>query len=664
MRLTVAKRIVAGFAALTLLLFIGGASALFGLLDVESDQQQISQKAIPQLNTSNRLSLLLSKLETQLVHSLNASTIEGLQSYQDSFNELHGELSMLIKEQSQQAGGQTGELSESFDAYTAITRDFFDAREGSLKLGNQEVLLLEELTDLSDEAGGLLLDLMDETEGEQVRLSRVSGQLETALSSLVTASSELFKELSPEKAGNLLNELDNYVGNADSLYGDLKRIDSSDVDEDLINEIHDAVSATFALFEQGRSPQSIHQQRLTAIADTQKFAEQSLELQEALQATLSDRLLQTMAEADQLQTSLTATISRTHWLIIGVTLLSLVVAVSIAFATIRSILKPLSRVNSMLHTIAGGDLTQSLDESGQDEFSELSRNVNALVDSLRRLIQEITGHATQLAAAAEETSAITMQSTHGIQEQRLQIDQAASATTELNSSAEQVATNAGVTLSSVQQANDEAKNARCLSEESKEQIERLASELQSVSDVINRLAENSGQIGSVVDVIQTIAEQTNLLALNAAIEAARAGEQGRGFAVVADEVRALASRTQSSTTEIQEMIEKLQQGASEAVNSMQSSADITELCVTKSEDTDVALSAISDSVHAIHEQSHFITTAADEQQKVSGEIHHKLVQMVEIAEETSQGAEQTAKASEEVARLSDALQVSVSQFKL
>ena len=349
---------------------------------------------------------------------------------------------------------------------------------------------------------------------------------------------------------------------------------------------------------------------------------------------------------------------------IGILLISIFIAFFIARFTLISITRPLGRVNEMLKVVSSGDLSRKLDESGTDEFATLSKNCNLLIDSLRTLIQGIVSRSTQLAAAAEQTSAVTAQSTTAIEEQRNQVEQAASATTEMSSTSQSVLTSANDALGEIKQADDEAERIKIISEKSRQTIELLASEVDSASQVINKLQQDSASIGSILDVIRGIAEQTNLLALNAAIEAARAGEQGRGFAVVADEVRTLASRTQESTQEIQKMIEVLQDGAEQAVNVMNAGKKQAASCVEQSEITDKALDAITHAVHEAFDRSSQIATAAEEQSVVAHEISENLESIVAIAEQTTAGSQQTAASSSEVARLSEELQQSVQEFKL
>ena len=345
-------------------------------------------------------------------------------------------------------------------------------------------------------------------------------------------------------------------------------------------------------------------------------------------------------------------------------LISIILAIIIARVTLVSITRPLARVNEMLNIVASGDLSNKLDDSGKDEFAQLSRNCNTLIDSLRTLIQSIVGRSTQLATAAEEMSAVTAQSTTAIEEQRQQVEQAASATTQMSSTSQSVLSSANDALGEIKQADDEAERVKGISNKNRETILLLAEEVESASQVINKLQQDSATIGGILDVIRGIAEQTNLLALNAAIEAARAGEHGRGFAVVADEVRTLASRTQESTQEIQNMIEVLQSGAEKAVSVMDIGKAQAANCVEQSEVADKALETITHAVHEAYDRSSQIATAAEEQSVVAQEISENLESIVTIAEQTTSGSQQTAASSGEVAHLAEELQQSVQEFKV
>ena len=279
------------------------------------------------------------------------------------------------------------------------------------------------------------------------------------------------------------------------------------------------------------------------------------------------------------------------------------------------------------------------------------------------MMTEISSSSQQLSAAAEETSAISLQSNVSIGQQKEQTDMIATAMTEMTATVDEVASSASNTLREVQNANQEASAGQQVVQDNISTINGLASEIQRAADVINKLDEYSTSIGSVLDVIRGIADQTNLLALNAAIEAARAGEQGRGFAVVADEVRTLASKTQESTSEIQEMIERLQSGTQEAVEVMKSSTQEAQNSVEETAKAGESLVKITNAVNIINDMSSHIASAADEQSAVSREMHENILSISQAADQTAQGATENLAASQDMAKLAVNLQGLVSHFK-
>ncbi|WP_408581958.1 MULTISPECIES: methyl-accepting chemotaxis protein [Pseudomonas syringae group] len=290
--------------------------------------------------------------------------------------------------------------------------------------------------------------------------------------------------------------------------------------------------------------------------------------------------------------------------------------------------------------------------------------MKTMQDKLRDTLQGISGSATQLASAAEELNAVTDESARGLVQQNNEIEQAATAVNEMTSAVEEVARNAVSTSQASRNAATSAGDGRDLVQETVSAIERMSGDVKDTSELIINLASESRDIGKVLDVIRGLADQTNLLALNAAIEAARAGEAGRGFAVVADEVRALAHRTQQSTSEIERMIGSIQSGTEQAVSSMRNSTERAESTLNIAKGAGMALNTINVAVEEINERNMVIASAAEEQAQVAREVDRNLVNIRDLSAQSTTGANQTSAASTELSRLAVDLNSMVSRFAL
>ncbi|WP_437179288.1 methyl-accepting chemotaxis protein [Pseudomonas oryzihabitans] len=283
---------------------------------------------------------------------------------------------------------------------------------------------------------------------------------------------------------------------------------------------------------------------------------------------------------------------------------------------------------------------------------------------LRLTLQGILGSATQLASAAEELNAVTDESSRGLQRQNAEIEQAATAVTQMSSAVDEVARNAVNTSQASQESAGTARDGRDLVQETVGAIAAMSDDVQHGATLVGDLAMQVNDIGKVLDVIRSVAEQTNLLALNAAIEAARAGEAGRGFAVVADEVRALAHRTQESTREIETSIGTIQQGTGQAVAAMRSSTERAQSTLEVARGAGSALERIHGAIGGINERNLVIASAAEEQAQVAREVDRNLVNIRELSIQTAAGAEQSSAASAELSRLAIDLNGLVARFRL
>jgi methyl-accepting chemotaxis protein len=348
--------------------------------------------------------------------------------------------------------------------------------------------------------------------------------------------------------------------------------------------------------------------------------------------------------------------------IIGVSVAAVFLTVILAWLLTRSIVMPLARAVEAADEISGGNLTKTIEVDGQDEPGKLLASLSAMQRNLRATIEQISGSAVQLASAAEELNAVTEESSKGMQRQNGEIEQAATAVNEMTSAVEEVARNAVSTSEASTQSTEIAQVGRDKVHATVEAIQAMTVDVQTTTELIESLAIQGRDIGKVLDVIRAIAEQTNLLALNAAIEAARAGEAGRGFAVVADEVRALAHRTAQSTQEIEEMVAGIQNSTSGAVESMARNTARSQSTLGLASAAGDALRQITDSIAQINERNLVIASASEEQAQVSREVDRNLVNIRDLSIQSAAGANQTSAASHELSRLATNLNTLVARF--
>ena len=674
MNITVAKRIIGGFTTISILLFVISITSLYNLNSINKASDEVIDLAIPTLIKSDQLKIHLSQVSTLIFrgyHEDNEDTLAQIElefkSIESTFQQELNSLKQIVRNEAE-LKQETNNLDALNQAFFQLVESIFQNKKTILELNRIIEERIGEIEDAVDNTSTLILDFNDSDavgNSQTLRAAAKSGEnLDNNLMSVVAASENFLRTESNSRAETLGNEVTLLIEQIKQHSVDMQKKSN---DQDSTGSIEDIGSELKTLYEEvvGSSGiVSLHNQRLDLRALTANAMQDAIAKMETTSQQLDKVLRLGNQKADSIKKDVSSTVSSSRVSTIFITIISIVAAIGIGVLTVRKITVPLGKVNELLNIVATGDLTHRLNDNSKDEFGELSRNCNALINNLKGLISGISNGATKLAAAAEQTSSVTRQTTLSIDEQKSQVSQAATATTELNSTAQLVANSADDTLAQISNANKEAETVRTISEENKQTILVLAKDVDSAADVINKVHQDSAGIGGILDVIRGIADQTNLLALNAAIEAARAGEQGRGFAVVADEVRTLASRTQESTQEIQSMIEVLQAGAEQAVSVMQKGKQQTSLCVSQAEKAAEALNSITAAVHKAHDVSSQIEQAAREQNTVSRDISEKLENIVEIAEETASGAAHTSKASQEVAALAEELQGSVLKFQV
>lgn len=356
--------------------------------------------------------------------------------------------------------------------------------------------------------------------------------------------------------------------------------------------------------------------------------------------------------------------ARAKALLAWAALVAMLLGIAAAWTITRQIVVPLRQTLQDVERVASGDLRSTPVITRRDELGQVQRSLHGMTGRLRELVGGITDGVTQLASAAEELSAVTEQTSAGVNAQKVETDQVATAMHEMTATVQEVARNAEQASEAAMAADQQAREGDKVVNQAVTQIERLAAEVLHSSEAMGTLKRESDKIGGVLDVIKSVAQQTNLLALNAAIEAARAGEAGRGFAVVADEVRSLAQRTQQSTEEIETLIASLQGGTQQVVTALDSSREMTDSTVVLTRKAGDSLAHITRTVSAIQSMNQQIAAAAEQQSAVAEEINRSVLNVRDVSEQTAAASEETAASSVELARLGTHLQGLVGRFQV
>lgn len=564
------------------------------------------------------------------------------------------------------------------DQVRALLKQLIDAQQAETLLvqEQEDKAQLEALVAVTTEYQDAFEKLFLAIEAGESNAAMQAQFAEQVISALDTIDQALRKAPEYEASESLRTALSMTLNYRDFINGRLKllqylnKLHQPQLQEQGLSFIENTADRLEQLRDQGYDDPSIH----TAIRATNNYLMAYRGLARSLDAK-SDAIggmQKSINQQRKLSTELYAALlaKRTADTQTAITIIAAIAALAIILGLIIShlitgqIVSPLRRSLESADRIASGDLSIYPVLARGDEFGQFEQRLCVMRDSLRMLITSIDQNVSLIASSAEELSAVTVQTSAGAQNQLNVTRQASEGMQEMSASVDDVARNAEKASLAATQAEDEAKAMRQLAMQTVEQINTLSAQVSRSVLAMNELQAESSKISSVLDVIKSVAEQTNLLALNAAIEAARAGEAGRGFAVVADEVRGLALRTQHSAQEIEGLIGALKERTEQAVGTMQNSHQLTERTVELGQLTEQSLATFSQMISTIQSMNQQIATAAEEQSAMANELANGVISVQQISEQTATASGQTASASHELAQLGTNLQSKIRHFKV
>lgn len=673
MRFTVVAKTILGFILLGFVLFITNVMSYVGLSDIRESSESVINEKMP-------LQSQVLKIQTQLLNLGKASlrgyyldNLSALNTNKSEFDNLLSEFEGTLRELEQMSieTSQRQYLSEgkrAVELYLQNAKTMYLERQAYLNQRNSIVSFMDKVSLAVDDTSAPLLDLAympgADNDDNLKSLAGAGNNIDTLLITLLNSINELVATEDARVSGDIVSSMEFSMSNIDEADQFVTRLAEAVETDGLIDDYKEQLSKLKPLIFGSNGVVAMHQYRLDKLASSRQantaadsYVDQGLGSFKTLFDKVNDSTLDGQNEIlNIIETNIT----------IGVVimLLGTGLAAGTGIVVYKSISGPIGRISKSLKEISSGDLTHKADASSNCEFGDLSKQVNLLSENLHELVVHILEQQEGLNAATAQSVELGHEALEKVDKQREEIHFTAESTELVRNSSQSNVEQIRHGMEKLKDVAHQSNQASSLAAEGERQIQQQAKQADESSEVISHLAENSRNIGGILDVIKSIAEQTNLLALNAAIEAARAGEQGRGFAVVADEVRTLATKTQNSTQEIETMIGSLQSDADKAVRTIEEGKVLSDKSVEMIREVNSKVSQITSIIEELSDVNNRIVKDSGEQDRVLNDVSKRLNTIVDLADNSAALTEQSNTATDEVNCLMAQLREAVTKFKV